>query len=87
MAAQLARGRLTALAQTLVAGGRQQIDIIPDLAALPMPVRVVWGLDDRIIPWTQVARLPSRVAVHLVAGAGHLPHWDAPQDLAALFDP
>jgi pyruvate dehydrogenase E2 component (dihydrolipoamide acetyltransferase) len=86
MVAQLARGRLADLAQALVAGGRQQIDIIPDLAALPMPVRVVWGLDDRIIPWTQVARLPSRVAVHLVAGAGHLPHWDAPHDIAALFD-
>ncbi len=87
MAAELARGRLLALAQALVSGGRQQIDILPDLAALPMPVRVVWGLDDRIIPWTQVARLPPRVAVHLIAGAGHMPHWDAPQHVAALFDP
>jgi pyruvate dehydrogenase E2 component (dihydrolipoamide acetyltransferase) len=86
MAAEMARGRLTALAETLAGGGRQQIDILPDLAALPMPVRVVWGLDDRIIPWTQVTRLPSRVAVHLVAGAGHMPHWDMPHQIAALFD-
>lgn len=52
-----------------------------------MPVRVVWGTDDRIIPWTQVVRLPARVAIHLIAGAGHMPHWDAPHLIAALFDP
>ncbi len=85
MAKAFAARRLAALADTLVADGRQQIDIVPDLDALPMPVRVVWGLEDRIIPWTQVARLPSHVAVHLVAGAGHMPHWDAPQQVAALF--
>jgi pimeloyl-ACP methyl ester carboxylesterase len=87
MASELNRGRLVVLAQALLADGRQQIDILPDLAALPMPVRVVWGLEDRIIPWTQVARLPSRVAVHLIAGAGHMPHWDAPHLVAELFDP
>lgn len=85
MAEALAGGRLAALANALVAEGRQQIDIVADLEALPMPVRVVWGLEDRIIPWTQVARLPAHVAVHLVAGAGHMPHWDAPQRVAALF--
>ncbi len=85
MAEAFAAGRLHALATTLVADGRQQIDIVADLAALPMAVRVVWGLEDRIIPWTQVARLPSPVAVHLIANAGHMLHWDAPQQVAALF--
>jgi pimeloyl-ACP methyl ester carboxylesterase len=87
MAAQTARGRLVALAHSLVADGRQQVDIVPDLAALPMRVRVIWGLEDRIIPWTQAARLPTRVAVHFVPGAGHMPHWDAPHHVAELFDP
>ncbi len=86
MAQSLASGRLAALAQAVAGGGRQQIDIVADLEALAMPVRVVWGLADEIIPWTQVARLPTRVAIHLVAGAGHVPHWDAPQAVAALFD-
>jgi pyruvate dehydrogenase E2 component (dihydrolipoamide acetyltransferase) len=87
MAAEFGRGRLVALAQSLVAGGGQQIDILPDLAALRIPVRVVWGLEDRILPWTQAAHLPSRVAIHLIAGAGHMPHWDFPQLVAELFDP
>ncbi len=85
MAQTLGAGRLANLAAALVRDGRQAIDVVPDLAALSCSVRLVWGLDDRIIPWTQVAAAPSRVAVHLIADAGHMPHWDRPQDLAALL--
>jgi pyruvate dehydrogenase E2 component (dihydrolipoamide acetyltransferase) len=85
MAQALGGGRLTALAEALAAGGRQQIDIVPDLAALAMPVRIVWGLEDRIIPWTQATRAGSRVALHLIQGAGHMAHWDRPEEVAALF--
>lgn len=86
MARRLASGRLAALAETLAGGGRQQIDILPAMETLAMPIRVVWGVADAIIPWTQVQALPPRVAIHLLAGAGHMPQWDAPQHLAALFD-
>ena len=86
LAHSLAAGRLTELADAIAAGDQQQVDIVADLDTLPMPVRVVWGLADEIIPWTQVTRLPARVAIHLVAGAGHMPQWDAPQQVAALFD-
>ena len=86
LARSLASGRLAELAGAIVAGNQQQLDIVADLEALPMPVRVVWGLADEIIPWTQVTRLPTRVAIHLVSGAGHMPQWDAPQHIAALFE-
>lgn len=85
MAARTGSGRLTSLAAALAADGRQQIDIVADLAALTAPTRIVWGLDDRIVPWTQVADAPSRIAIHLIAGAGHMPHWDAQQEVAALL--
>ncbi len=86
LAQSLAAGRLAELAAAIVAGNQQQVDIVADLEALPMPVRVVWGLADEIIPWTQVTRLPTRVAIHLVPGVGHMPQWDAPQHIAALFE-
>ncbi|TBW37622.1 acetoin dehydrogenase dihydrolipoyllysine-residue acetyltransferase subunit [Siculibacillus lacustris] len=85
MAASLGDGRLDALAAAFVADGRQQIDVIGDLARIAVPVRVIFGLDDRIIPWTQVTALPSRVAIHLIADAGHLPQWDAPAAVDALL--
>lgn len=85
MAGDLGKGRLRGLAAELAPNGRQGLDIVADLAAVTVPVRLIWGLDDRIIPWTQVAAAPSRVAIHLIADAGHMPHWDKPKDLAALL--
>ncbi len=86
LAAELSRGRLINLADTTVDDGGQQIDITGDLRALAMPVRVVWGVQDRIIPWTQVSQAGSRTAVHLIQDAGHVPHWDQPAEVAALFE-
>ncbi len=86
LAAELARGRLLGLADTLVDDVGQQVDITRDLQALAMPVRVVWGLQDRIIPWTQASQAGSRAAIHLIPDAGHVPHWDQPGEVAALFD-
>ncbi len=86
LAAELSRGRLLGLADALVDDGGQQVDITRDLQSLSMPVRVVWGLQDRIIPWTQASQAGSRTAIHLIQDAGHVPHWDQPGEVAALFD-
>ncbi len=86
LAAELGRGRLVRLADSLVDDGGQQVDITADLRALAMPVRVVWGLQDRIIPWIQAKEAGSRCAIHLIPDAGHVPHWDQPAEVAALFN-
>lgn len=86
LVAELSRGRLVHLADDLVDDGGQRIDITGDLRALAMPVRVVWGMQDRIIPWTQVSQVGSRSAIHLIQDAGHVPHWDQPTEIAALFE-
>ncbi len=80
-----ARPHQTALAHALALQGRQQIDITPDLARLRCPLRVVFGTKDRILDWQDVARLPARAAIHLIAGAGHLPHTSAPDLIAGFF--
>ncbi len=86
LAAELARGRLIGLADSLVDETGQQIDITADLRALAMPVRLVWGVQDRIIPWTQAAQAGSRCAIHLIQDAGHVPHWDQPTEVARLLE-
>jgi pimeloyl-ACP methyl ester carboxylesterase len=56
-----------------------------ELATLRMPVRVVWGEHDRLLPVGTLpffrAHLP-RAEVVTLARAGHLPHLEAPADLA-----
>ncbi len=86
LATELARGRLIGLADSLVDETGQQVDITADLRALAMPVRLVWGVQDRIIPWTQVVQAGSRCAIHLIQDAGHVPHWDQPMEVARLLE-
>lgn len=87
IAAASGRGRLAALAGRIAGQGGQRLCVLPDLAEISqqLPVRVVFGLEDRILPWRQVAALPPAVAIHLIGAAGHMPHWDRPREVAALL--
>lgn len=73
-----------AWAEALAQGGFQQIDITGDLARTTCDVRVIFGTGDRILDWQDVANLPARAAVHLVRGAGHLPHHAVPDLVVTL---
>jgi pimeloyl-ACP methyl ester carboxylesterase len=44
MAKALGSGRLVRLAEALAPNGRQGVDVVNDLAALTIPVQVLWGL-------------------------------------------
>ena len=82
---QRRRSGMTALAGAFAGDGRQKIDISRDLALDGIAVTAVFGLDDRIIDWQDCARLPPEVAIHLVPGAGHLPHLQVPARVARLI--
>ncbi|MGJ9411156.1 alpha/beta fold hydrolase [Aeromicrobium sp. CF4.19] len=51
-----------------------------------VPVLVVWGADDQVIPaiHAQVARDQAWSDVHVLPGAGHFPHRDRPAEVVAL---
>jgi pyruvate dehydrogenase E2 component (dihydrolipoamide acetyltransferase) len=78
------RARLAALAETFFPDGAQSLDLRSVLAALTIPVRVIWGLQDRILPARHADGLPGRVAVHRFARVGHLPQLEARDDVAAI---
>ena len=48
------------------------------LGGLPMPVRLVWGEADRIVPVEAADGLPTNVVVTRVPAIGHAPHIEAP---------
>lgn len=86
VAREMATGRLRALAEDVVGPLGQRVDILPAIEKLSrtMPVRVIFGLQDRIIPWNLVTALPPTVAIHLMAGSGHMPHWDELRSFLAI---
>lgn len=86
MAAETARGRLVALAADFAGPLGQRVDILRPLAGLArrLPVRAMFGTEDRIIPARHALALPPPVAAHFLP-TGHMPQWDAPADLADLL--
>ena len=74
------------LAKALLANGRQTIDVRDCLAAPRMPVKVVFGLEDRITPAHHAENLSGLVALHRFAKIGHMPHLEARREIARLIE-
>jgi len=78
---------LHALADTLLDGDAQRGDSAALVAAIgdAIPVGVVWGSADRVIPAAQ-AQSVAGAARHLVDGAGHMPHMERPGEVQAAIE-
>jgi pyruvate dehydrogenase E2 component (dihydrolipoamide acetyltransferase) len=70
----------------LITKGERQGEIPRDLlATLAMPVAVMWGTDDPVLPVAQAQGLPPHFTVRLVPGAGHMLIVEAPADVIELI--
>ncbi len=78
---------LHALLETLLDGDTQRIDSAAAIAAVggAVPVTVVWGSADRIIPAVQ-AESVAGVVRHLVEGTGHMPQMERPAEVQAAIE-
>ena len=78
---------LHALLGTLLDGDAQRGDSADALAALgdAIPVTVVWGRADRIIPAAQAESVTGAVR-HLIDGAGHMPQMERPAEVQAAIE-
>jgi pyruvate dehydrogenase E2 component (dihydrolipoamide acetyltransferase) len=71
-------GAMRRFADIFMPDGTQRCSILPDLEGLSMPARVIFGRNDRILPFHETARLPAHVALHAVRDCGHMPHLEHP---------
>ena len=76
---------LTAIAAANYPGGRQSAELRDALAAIEVPVQVIWGESDRVIPPAHAEGLPETIAVTRISGAGHIPHMEKSSDVNALI--
>src|SRR5205814_897604 len=74
---------LEAIARAWFPDGRQAVAI--DLAALAMPVQLIWGQGDQIIPAAHAEALARRLPVHILDAAGHLPHMEKAGEVNRLL--
>jgi pyruvate dehydrogenase E2 component (dihydrolipoamide acetyltransferase) len=68
------------------AGGRQALRLTGRLGQLTVPVQVIWGRQDRIIPVTHAEGLPPKLHVHLLDGAGHMVHMEKAAEVNQLIE-
>jgi pyruvate dehydrogenase E2 component (dihydrolipoamide acetyltransferase) len=76
---------LTTIAQAWFAKGQQHLELAGRLAELTIPVQVIWGREDRILPVAHAEAMAARFPVHILGGAGHLPHMEKAAEVNRLI--
>jgi pyruvate dehydrogenase E2 component (dihydrolipoamide acetyltransferase) len=76
---------LATIAAAWFAGGRQSIDLTERLPSLKLPVQIIWGREDRIIPVSHGAAFSDRLPIHVLNDTGHLPHMERAGEVNRLL--
>ncbi len=76
---------LEAILVTRNGGVEQGVIRRQDLATLTMPVKVLWGTQDRVVPTRQAHRLPPLFAAHVFEDTGHMLIEERPSETARLI--
>jgi pimeloyl-ACP methyl ester carboxylesterase len=76
---------LEEVASTLFPDGTQAFSVRPVFDHLAIPVKIIFGEEDRIIPAQHAFGLPGHVAIHVFSGVGHMPHFEARDAVARLL--
>jgi len=78
---------LHTLVDTLLDGDTQRIDSAAAIAAIgdALPVTVIWGRADQIIPATQAGSVAGAVR-QMLDDAGHMPHMERPAEVQAAIE-
>ena len=67
---------LNRIADETFAGGRQALQLTARLGELSVPVQVIWGRKDQILPVSHAEGLPASVPVTVLEDAGHMAHME-----------
>ncbi len=76
---------LAAFAEEWFPSGRQRVALSEAVAALKLPIQIIWGREDRIIPVAHAETLASRLPVHILEQTGHLPHMEKAGEVNRLI--
>lgn len=80
---------VTEALRTIAAGfmhnAKQTVDLRSGLEGLSLPVKLIWGSEDKIIPAHHAEGLSDNVRVDILPGFGHLVQLEAAADVNALL--
>lgn len=70
---------MTGFANRFFPDGTQSFSVAADIAKLSQIVRIVFGRQDRVLPFGSTRGLPDNVALHAFDRCGHMPHLEKPE--------
>ncbi len=79
---------LATLRSTVGPAGQREV-LLDKLPRLQMPALIVWGIEDRVLPYWQAQDALTRlkkVSLELIANCGHLPHVEQPERFVSILD-
>ncbi|SIT56843.1 Dihydrolipoamide S-acetyltransferase [Mesorhizobium prunaredense] len=76
--------KLVKIAAAMTRDDRQGVIPRERLETLDMPVMVVWGTEDTVLPFSQADGLPAHFHLHQVSEAGHMLVEEAPGLIAEI---
>ncbi len=76
---------LRTIAAQFCPGGRQAVVFRDRLSELRIPILVVWGADDHILPVSHAQALPENVRAEIFPGSGHMVQMEAATQFNGLI--
>jgi pyruvate dehydrogenase E2 component (dihydrolipoyllysine-residue acetyltransferase) len=76
---------LTSYAAEWFPEGRQRSNIAAAVAALRLPMQIIWGREDRIIPVAHAEAFAPQIPLHILDKTGHLPHMEKAGEVNRLI--
>ncbi|MEE9374716.1 MAG: alpha/beta fold hydrolase [Rhizobiaceae bacterium] len=76
---------LTAIANDMTRNGKQGVLPLDAMLKLKIPISLIWGDEDMILPVIQTAGLQDKLDLHLLKGVGHTPAEEAQPIVKALI--
>jgi pimeloyl-ACP methyl ester carboxylesterase len=73
------------MVDSLFPDGVQAFDLRAALIRLQTPSCMIWGRKDHILPYRQCLDADGEFAIHLLAGAGHIPQIESPDRVARIL--
>ena len=78
---------LATLRSTVGPAGQREV-LLDKLPRLQMPTLIVWGIEDRVIPYGQAQDALVRLqkgSLELISNCGHLPHVEQPKRFVSIL--
>ncbi|WP_417695382.1 alpha/beta fold hydrolase [Roseibium sp.] len=76
---------LETILDAFMEGSEQKCLPTRQLAELDVPIKVIWGTQDRVLPTRQAHKLPGVLASHIFERVGHMPHLEIPREVVRLI--